>query len=200
MAGLRLDELYLLAHVAMFSFWRSRYHAVYGLLENRRTTPAARNPAQRLVDRPSECVSEFKLTNGAYLSLIALAVLSFMVALDGTSISVAMPIIAQDLNASAIETFWLGTSFLLSSTVTQPVYTGLSYIFGRKPLLLIALAFFLTGTLVGATAKNITVALVGRSVQGAGGGAINGLVGIILTDLLPLRERPRWFGVIAAMW
>lgn len=190
----------LLDELTMSPFAMSKHSAASPVPQTLETKKLETATPKISLDGPSEHLPDFEPTKGVYLTLVALAVLSLMVALDGTSISVAMPIIAEDLNASAIETFWLGTSFLLSSTVTQPVYAGLSYIFGRKPLLLIALAFFLVGTLIAATAKNITTALVGRSVQGAGGGAVNGLTGIILTDLLPLRVRPRWFGIIAAMW
>ena len=98
--------------------------------------------------------------------------MTLVVALDATSLSVALPTIAQKLKGTAIEAFWSGTSFLLCSTVFQPAFGSFSNIFGRKPLILIALAFFTVGSIVPAVANNFTVILVGRSIQGIGGGGI----------------------------
>ena len=84
--------------------------------------------------------------------------------------------------------------------ILQPSYASFSHIFGRKPMVLVSLVFFLIGALVGALAKNFTHLLVGRSIQGVGGGGIMVLSEIIVTDLIPLRFRGNWFAIIAAMW
>jgi len=63
-----------------------------------------------------------------------------------------------------------------------------------------ALTFFLLGTLIGATAKNFTFLLVGRTVQGIGGGGIVSLTDIVITDLVPLRLRGNYVGVISSQW
>lgn len=107
---------------------------------------------------------------------------------------------ARVLHGSAIEAFWSGTSFLLTSTVFQPVIGSFSHIFGRKPLIYISLALFLAGCIVAALADNFTVILVGRSIQGVGGGGIICLTEIVVTDLVPLRERGKWFSGISGMW
>ncbi|KAI1977210.1 hypothetical protein LOZ51_002807 [Ophidiomyces ophidiicola] len=132
-------------------------------------------------------VETFKLSKRSWLVFMTLATLTLMVALDGTSISVALPIIASKLRGSAIEAFWSGTSFLLCSTVFQPTFASLSHIFGRKPLILAAIVFFLAGSLVSALSENFTHMLVGRSIQGIGGGGLIALSEIIVTDLVPLR-------------
>jgi MFS family permease len=93
-----------------------------------------------------------------------------MVALDGTSISVALPKIAKALSGTAIEAFWAGTSFLLASTVFQPNFASFSHIFGRMPMILVAITLFLIGVLVAALAKDFAMLLAGRTVQGIGGG------------------------------
>lgn len=127
------------------------------------------SPASSVSKESSDAAAEFKPTARLYLAFGALAVLTLMVALDGTSISVALPIIARKLHGTAIEAFWAGTSFLLTSTVFQPSFASLSHIFGRKPLILAALAFFLVGTLIGAESNDFTLLLLGRSLQGVGG-------------------------------
>ncbi|KAI1942618.1 hypothetical protein LOZ66_001023 [Ophidiomyces ophidiicola] len=145
-------------------------------------------------------VETFKLSKRSWLVFMTLATLTLMVALDGTSISVALPIIASKLRGSAIEAFWSGTSFLLCSTVFQPTFASLSHIFGRKPLILTAIVFFLAGSLVSALSENFTHMLVGRSIQGIGGGGLIALSEIIVTDLVPLRLRGQYFGILSAMW
>ncbi|KAL8891016.1 MAG: hypothetical protein Q9215_001938 [Flavoplaca cf. flavocitrina] len=135
-----------------------------------------------------------------YLAFLTLAVITMMVALDGTSLSVALPIISEDLGGTAIEAFWSGTSFLLCSTIFQPSFASFSHIFGRKPMILTALVFFLVGAIVAAVARNFAVLLAGRSFQGIGGGGLIALTEIVVADLVPLRLRGQWFGLISAMW
>ncbi|KAL9134462.1 MAG: hypothetical protein Q9175_004356 [Cornicularia normoerica] len=144
--------------------------------------------------------AEFKPTTRLYLAFGTLAVITLMVALDGTSLSVALPIMARALKGTAIEAFWAGTSFLLCSTIFQPSFAELSHIFGRKPLVMVALVFFLIGAIVAATANGFGSLLVGRSLQGVGGGGLIALTEILVTDLVPLRQRGQWFGIISAMW
>lgn len=135
-----------------------------------------------------------------YLAFSALAALSLVVALDGTSISVALPVITQKLNGTAIEAFWSGTSFLLACTVFQPVYASFSHLFGRKTLMLVAVKFFLLGTITAGAASNMTLMLIGRTLQGVGGSGIISLTNVLITDLIPLRHRGNWVGILGAVW
>jgi MFS family permease len=107
---------------------------------------------------------------------------------------------ARALGGSAIEAFWTGTSFLLTSTVFQPVLGSFSHIFGRKALIYVSLAFFLAGSIIPAVANSFTVVLVGRSIQGIGGGGIIALTEMVVVDTVPLRERGKWFSFFGAMW
>ncbi|KZF26094.1 MFS general substrate transporter [Xylona heveae TC161] len=135
-----------------------------------------------------------------YLAFGALLIVTLMAALDATSLSVALPIIARKIHGTAIQAFWSGTSFLLTSTVFQPSFASFSHIFGRKPLILVSVALFTVGAIVAAVANNFTVLLVGRCIQGVGGGGIIALTEIVVTDLVPLRERGKWFGFMGMMW
>jgi MFS family permease len=67
-------------------------------------------------------------------------------------------------------------------------------------LLLIALTFFTAGAIIAALAHNSTVMIVGRSVQGVGGGGISALTYVIVTDMVTLQDRGKWFGLISMMW
>lgn len=111
-----------------------------------------------------------------------------------------MQIISRDLNESAIEAFWAGTSFLLTSTVFQLTFGSMSQTFGRKYLVILSLLLFTAGSIIAAVANNFTTMLIGRSIQGSGGGGIISLTEIIITDLVPLRERGTWFGYQSAVW
>ena len=111
-----------------------------------------------------------------------------------------MKIIAQKLKGTAIEAFWSGTSFLLCSTVFQPSFASFSHIFGRRQVIMVALIFFLVGAVIASVASNFGVLLLGRSLQGVGGGGLIALTEIVVTDLVPLRLRGNWFGIISAMW
>ena len=85
-------------------------------------------------------------------------------------------------------------------TVFQPTFASFSNIFGRKPMILTTIALFLAGTIVAGLSNDFTQMLVGRSIQGIGGGGIIALTEIIVTDLVPLRLRGNYFGIISAMW
>ncbi|CAA9964606.1 ProP Permease major facilitator superfamily [Pyrenophora teres f. maculata] len=130
----------------------------------------------------------------------SLCIITLMAALDATSISVALPVLAKALGGSAIEAFWSGTAFLLTSTVFQPVLGSFSHIFGRKSLIYVSLVFFLVGSIVPALAENFTVILVGRSIQGVGGGGILCLTEMVIVDTVPLRERGNWLSFFGVMW
>jgi MFS family permease len=134
------------------------------------------------------------------LAFLSLTTITLMVATDATSLSVALPIMAKLLNGSAIQAFWSGTSFLLTSTVFQPVIGSFSNIFGRIPMVWISLVLFGIGAIVAAVANDFTVILVGRSIQGVGGGGVIALTEIIVTDMVPLRLRGQWFSFISAAW
>lgn len=126
-----------------------------------------------------------------------------MVALDATSLSVALAKIASSIHGTAIEAFWSGTSFLLTSTVFQPVIGSFSSIFGRKNLVFVSLTFFAAGAIVAALARandGMAMMLIGRSIQGVGGGGILVLLEIIVTDLVPLRLRGKYQSIVGAMW
>ena len=109
-------------------------------------------------------------------------------------------IISRALHGTAIEAFWSGTAFLLSSTVFQPTFASLSQLFGRKPLLLVSLLFFTVGAIVCATSQQFPSLLTGRTIQGIGAGGVISLTEILITDLVPLRERAKWFAFQSLTW
>ncbi|KFY24241.1 hypothetical protein V493_05366 [Pseudogymnoascus sp. VKM F-4281 (FW-2241)] len=126
------------------------------------------------------------------LIMMCLSLVTLIVALDATILVPALPIISHALNGNAVLTFWAGTSYLLTSAVFQPFLGALSDIFGRREILFLSLSLFTIGTLVCCTANNFTSLLAGRSIKGIGGGGIIAMVLVVLTDIVPLRQRPKY--------
>ncbi|KAK1968005.1 major facilitator superfamily transporter [Colletotrichum sublineola] len=142
----------------------------------------------------------FKPSREFLLAFGALCTIALAVALDATTLSVALPTMSLALGGTALEAFWSGTSFLLASTVLQPTVAGLSGIFGRKHLVFASALLFAVGSVVGALANSFTVVIVGRTIQGVGGGGIIALIEVIITDLVPLAVRGQWFSLLSAVW
>ncbi|KAI9695785.1 MAG: hypothetical protein M1836_006051 [Candelina mexicana] len=134
------------------------------------------------------------------IAFLALAVVAFTSALDATSLSIALPIVAKDLDGTSLESFWAGISFLLASVVFQPVCTSCSDIFGRKPVLYVCIGFFGLGSILFGIAQNMGVLILGRTIQGVGGGGLEALCEIILTDMTTLKERALWIGILGFVW
>lgn len=101
---------------------------------------------------------------------------------------------------TAIEAFWIGTSFLLSSTVFQLPIGTFSDIFGRQAVLATCIVFFLVGIIVAGAAQGFIALLVGRTIQGLGGGGVILLNRLVITDLVPLRQQGAYLGITNAMW
>ncbi|KAF2437973.1 MFS general substrate transporter [Karstenula rhodostoma CBS 690.94] len=149
------------------------------------------------LDIPAE---EWKPEKKECIIMISLSIVSLMVALDATILVTVLPQITQSLNGTAIDAFWTGTSYLLSSAVFQPIIASVSEFFGRQQLLILSLIFFTVGTILCAVANDFTVMLVGRSIQGVGGGGIITLSQVIFCDIVPLRFRPKYFAIVLSAW
>jgi hypothetical protein len=86
---------------------------------------------------PEEAASaqpDFRAERSFLLAFISICIVTLAAALDATSLSITLPTITDRLHGTAIEAFWSGTSFLIASAVVQPVISGLSHGFGRKPV------------------------------------------------------------------
>jgi MFS family permease len=90
----------------------------------------------------------------------------------------------------------MARSYFLTLTSFQPLYGKLSDIFGRKQCLLFAYTVFGVGCLGCGLAQNMLQLCIARAVSGIGGGGMNAVVSILLSDLVPLRERGVWQGYL----
>lgn len=130
------------------------------------------------------------------IAISALSVCLFVSFLDQTCVSTATPSIAAELNTGA-STSWIGASFLIASTSFQLINGRLSDIFGRKILLFICLALMAIGDLLCGFSKTAVQFYAFRGVAGIGGGGINSLVMIIVSDITNLQNRGKYQGELA---
>ncbi|KAL9468331.1 hypothetical protein ACSS6W_010025 [Trichoderma asperelloides] len=132
-----------------------------------------------------------------YLAFFAINIACFIFSLDSTSLSVAIPSIAEQLHGTTLQSFWAGIAFLLATVITQPLYTSMSDIYGRKPLFQIAFFLFTVGSIVFGLAPNMPAIISGRLIQGLGGGGMDVLSEIIVADMVALKDRPVYLGLMA---
>ncbi|KAJ5674270.1 hypothetical protein N7462_009709 [Penicillium macrosclerotiorum] len=142
----------------------------------------------------------FSVDRSVILAFLPLCILTLMVALEAASLSVALPVVSENLGGTAVQAFWSGTSFVLCSACFQLVFTSLSNAFGRQLLIICATILFLVGTIVCGVSVNFKSMLVGRSIQGTGGGGIIVLSEISVSDMVPLQYRGLYWGVLGSMW
>ncbi|KAB8218051.1 major facilitator superfamily domain-containing protein [Aspergillus novoparasiticus] len=161
---------------------------------------STRRTADERDNGPEAKKLQFWVDRKVTLAFFPLCLLTLMVALEAASLSIALPVVTEELGGSAIEAFWSGTSFVLCSACCQLIFTSLSSAFGRQLLIVIAVIFFLVGTIVSGVATNFTQMLVGRSIQGTGGGGIIALSEVSVTDMIPFRLRGAYWGVLGSMW
>ncbi|MCJ1288863.1 hypothetical protein MMC34_000394 [Xylographa carneopallida] len=127
--------------------------------------------------------------------LPAIAVGIFLSAGDQTIIVSCYGKIGSELHALN-NTSWIATAYFLTLTSFQPLYGKLSDIFGRKPALLFGYAVFGIGCLFCGLARNMNELIAARAFAGIGGGGMTTVVSIMMSDIVPLRERGTWQGII----
>ncbi|KAK2051917.1 major facilitator superfamily transporter [Colletotrichum caudatum] len=160
--------------------------------------PSSRSSAERNTDEQGAI--EWKPSSDELVVMSSLAILSLMVALDACVIVTSLDVIVEDLETGANGGFWIGTAYLLANAVAMPFIADLSEVFGRQSCLMASLIFFTVGTILCCLSHGITQMLVGRSLQGIGGAGIIMLCLVIYTDMVPLRARPKWYGIVLGAW
>ncbi|RUW16753.1 MFS transporter, partial [Mesorhizobium sp. M1E.F.Ca.ET.041.01.1.1] len=122
-----------------------------------------------------------------------------LAALDQTIVAPALPTIGRALGHAEYLP-WIVTGYLLTATAMAPLYGKISDVYGRRPVIYAAVLIFLLGSLVSALAPNMLVLVIGRAIQGAGGGGLFALTQTVIGDLVPPRERARYAAWIAGTW
>lgn len=118
-------------------------------------------------------------------------------AMDQNIVSTALPRIVGELGGFA-HLSWVVTAFMLTSTVTTPLYGKLSDIYGRRRLFVISIVVFLAGSVLCGAAHSMFQMILFRGIQGLGAGGLMTLAQTTIADLIAPRERGRYQGIFAA--
>ena len=133
------------------------------------------------------------------LVLVGLMAGMFLSALDQSVVGTAMRTIADDLNGLELQA-WVTTAYLITSTISTPIYGKLGDIFGRRRLFIIAIAIFVAGSALSSLSGSMLELAGWRAVQGIGAGGLFSLAITVLSDIVPPRERARYQGYTMAVF
>jgi EmrB/QacA subfamily drug resistance transporter len=131
--------------------------------------------------------------------LISLLLTMFLAALDQTIVATALPTIGRQFS-DVTNLSWVITAYLLASTAVAPVFGTLSDIYGRRATIIAALALFMAGSVMCAVAPNMLVLILGRALQGLGGGGILPIVQTVISDVVTPRERGQYQAYFSGVW
>ncbi|HEU5324721.1 MAG TPA: MDR family MFS transporter [Candidatus Limnocylindria bacterium] len=131
--------------------------------------------------------------------LAAILLTMFLSALDQTVVGTALPRIVTDLRGNELYT-WVVTVYLLTATVSGPIYGKLSDQFGRRPMIMIGVSLFLIGSLLCGLSQEMWQLILFRGLQGVGAGAIFPISLAVIGDLFSPRERGKYQGLFGAVF
>jgi EmrB/QacA subfamily drug resistance transporter len=139
--------------------------------------------------------------SGGKLVTIMVSVLLgiLLAALDQTVVGPAMPRIIGDLKGFEYYS-WVFTIYLLTSTITVPIFGKLSDMYGRKWFFISGIAVFLVGSALSGLSQDIVQLILFRGLQGVGAGILVANAFAIIADLIPPAERGKWQGAFGAVW
>jgi EmrB/QacA subfamily drug resistance transporter len=123
----------------------------------------------------------------------------FLAAIESTVVATAMPTVVASLGGIKIYS-WVFSGFLLTQTVTMPLWGRFSDLYGRRPIYLAGLATFLAGSALSGASQNMVQLILFRMVQGLGAGALMTLGYTIIGELYGLERRARMQGYISSVW
>jgi EmrB/QacA subfamily drug resistance transporter len=133
------------------------------------------------------------------LTVVALLLGLFLAAMEMTVVSTAMPTAVGDLGGIHLYA-WAFAAYMLTATVTVPVYGKLADLRGRKPVMMGGIALFLVGSFACGQARTMDQLIAFRALQGIGAGAIQPMALTIVGDLFDVHERSRMQGIFGAVW
>ncbi len=131
--------------------------------------------------------------------LVGLLMAMFLAALDQTVVGTAIRTIADDLHGFSLQV-WATTAFLITSTISTPLYGKLSDMYGRKFFILFAISIFIVGSMLCGLSRSMYELAIFRAIQGIGAGGLFSLALAILGDIVPPRERAKYQGYFLAVF
>jgi multidrug resistance protein len=123
----------------------------------------------------------------------------FLFALDQTVVGTALPRIVTDLKGNDLYV-WAVTIYLLTSTISGPIYGKLSDLFGRRPIIIGAVVIFLASSVLAGLSQEMWQFILFRGIQGLGGGAVFPVALAVVADLYTPAERGKYLGFFGAVF
>jgi EmrB/QacA subfamily drug resistance transporter len=123
----------------------------------------------------------------------------FLAALDQNVVGTAMKTIADELHGLD-QQVWVTTAYMITSTISTPIYGKLSDLYGRKKFFLTAITIFIVGSAMCSFATSMPMLSVFRAIQGLGAGGLFSLALAIVGDIVPPRERAKYQGYFLAVF
>ncbi|MDA2920444.1 MFS transporter [Desulfobacterota bacterium AH_259_B03_O07] len=130
---------------------------------------------------------------------IGLMIGMFLGALEATAVSTAMPTVVSSLGGLHIYS-WVFSAYILTSTVSLPLWGRLSDLYGRRKFYIIGIVIFLVGSALSGQSNSMTTLILFRALQGFGGGALLTLGMIIVGEMYSLKERAKVQGLFGGVW
>jgi MFS family permease len=159
-------------------------------------SPMASPPASASTRGEDAVSNPWKPQSWRFWSIIAsLCLIVFIATLDGSIIIIALPLISREIKGGG-NYIWIANSFQLAQTIIQPLCAQLCNIFGRRNPMLVAIAIFALGSGLAGGATTTAMMIAGRTIQGLGSGCILMLVELVICDLVPLRQRGTYLGIV----
>jgi EmrB/QacA subfamily drug resistance transporter len=153
------------------------------------------SPLQEQAGAPAPPLSHKEIRRIFYALMLG----GFLSAVNQTIVASALPTIGRELDDFQ-NLSWVIIAYLLSSTVVAPLYGKLSDIHGRRVMMLVALGLFIAGSALSAVASSMAILIVGRTLQGIGGGGITPMVQTTVADMIAPRERGRYQAYMGTAW
>ncbi|MEA2623817.1 MAG: hypothetical protein QOH61_2727 [Chloroflexota bacterium] len=141
-----------------------------------------------------------ELSPRARLEILGAILLAlFLFALDQTVVGTALPVIVTDLRGNELYT-WVVTIYLLTATISGPIYGKLSDLFGRRPIFIFAVSLFVVSSVLAGLSQEMWQLILFRGLQGLGGGAVFPVALAVVADLYTPVERGKYLGLFGAMF
>src|SRR6266478_935938 len=157
-------------------------------------------PEEKTSPLPGPQPGRWVLSHGEIRTIVlGLTLAMFLAALNQTIVATALPTIGRDLRNFEMLP-WVVTAYLLTSTAVAPLYGKLSDIHGRRAMMLASIGIFIAGSAACAVARDMIMLVLGRGLQGVGGGGILPLAQAILADAVAPRERGRYQAYMGSVW
>nr|QJY30855.1 MFS general substrate transporter [Discosia rubi] len=149
-------------------------------------------------ERNEEVQTAAKYTWLFWMAFVALSLSALVSGLEASIVSTALPTILASVEVGQ-DYVWVLNIYFLTSAASQPLYSQLADLWGRRWLMICAVAIFAGGSALCGAAYSAAMLITGRGVQGIGAGGINMLVDVIICDLVPLRDRGSIVGLLFAI-